>query len=544
MIDNRLSMEALRSDIDKILHISGAPGLSLGIVHKGNLTHTAHFGRRNADSPVLSGDDTIHSIASLTKLLTATSVAQLVHKGVIDWNVPIREYLPIFRLRQDELGMKATIKDLLSLRTGLAPANTLLMLQDNEPLVQKSDLSAIATYINTAKPYGQFVYSQWNYILIDGIIKEITGESICDHIQRNIFGPLNMTRSSFSSIETIDDDVAQTHCTHDNGTPSQKPDATTGILKAGAGAAGGARSSVRDYIVFMQAILRAYKHQLSEGVDATPNSVFPLLRDIFTPQVGFGTPQRSGIDHAAYCMGLYRTKLPGNLSLASPNFYYTLGPKRLPSYGQSLAGMDVFHHSGTALGHLGALFIVPSTESAVFAFTNSQPLMDPTDFVAQLVLSKLLGPPPSVALVKMAELARTITLENYDTLKQIVAEGKTDIPPTKPLAAYQGEFYNSIHNFVISVLATDVGLNVRLQRGKTNFDLLPYNGDTFYWKVDREKEMCQKGMFGFMFKDWHLFRFEISSNGEVEKLMWRHDPYVASPEVFRKTPSLQSFARL
>jgi hypothetical protein len=171
-----------------------------------------------------------------------------------------------------------------------------------------------------------------------------------------------------------------------------------------------------------------------------------------------------------------------------------------------------------ALGHQGALFIVPSTETAVVAFTNSQPLMDPADFVAQLVLSRLLGPPPTLDFVKLAKLARTIALDNYKVLEDVVSEGKTKIPPKKPLAAYQGDFYNAIHNFVFSVSVDGDGLNVRVQRGKTNFDLLPYDGDTFYWRVNREEEMCQKGMWGFTYKDWHLFRFEINSHEEVDKL--------------------------
>ncbi|KAF2448051.1 beta-lactamase/transpeptidase-like protein [Karstenula rhodostoma CBS 690.94] len=545
MAEIKRQLEALRPEIDDIIRIGGAPGLSLGVLHYGKFIHTAHFGCRNADDATPSSDNTIHSICSLTKLLTASAVAKLVHEGVLDWDIPVREYLPTFRLRQDELGMKATLKDLLSMRTGITAANSLLMLQDNEPLMKPGDTTGLATNLRTAKPYGQFLYSQWNYTLVADIVKEVTGASICDYIQQNIFGPLNMTRSSFSYLQDlVDDDVTHTHCTHDDGTQSQKPDAASALIGTGAGAVGGARSSVKDYMTFLQAILHAYRHQITEGVDITPGSIFPLIREVFTAQVGLGPPERSGIEHVAYCMGLYRTKLPGFLSLASPNFYYTLGKKRLAPYGKSLAGTDVYHHSGTALGHLGALFLVPSTESAVVAFTNSQPLMDPADFVAQLALSRLLGPPPSLDFVKLAKLARAITLDNYKVLEDLIAKGRTDVPPTKPLAAYQGDFYNAIHNFVFSVSVTDDGLNIRLQRGKTNFDLLPYDGDTFYWRVDREEEMCKKGMWGFMYKDWHLFRFEINSHGEVEKLLWKHDPYLASPEAFTKTPTFQAYARL
>lgn len=265
---------------------------------------------------------------------------------------------------------------------------------------------------------------------------------------------------------------------------------------------------------------------------------------MFTPQVGFGPPHRSGIDGAAYCMGIYRTKLPGYLSIASPNFYYILGRERLPPYGDTLAGTEVFHHSGTGPGHPGAMYLIPKMQSAVVALTNSQPLMDPADFAAELALSVLLGEKVTVDFVKIAKLGSAMTLQNYEVLKRLVAKGKTNVPPRKPLAAYEGDYYNAIHNFVLSVSAADAWLDVKMQRGNTGFRLLPYNGDTFYWPVDREQETCTKTMWGFMYKDWHLFRFGIDCNGEVESLAWRHDPYLSSPEVFKKTSTSGTFARL
>lgn len=547
MDEMRHRLETLRPEIDHILQISGSPGLSLGVLHEGTIIHTAHFGCRNAGESAPSTDDTNHSVASLTKLMTAAAIAKLVHEGKLDWDVPIREYLLTFRIRQDELGIRATLRDLLSLRTGITPANIFWGFQNSEPLVKQSDTAFTATYLSAAKPFGQFVYSQWNYSLVDDVVKEVTGSSVCEHIENYIFRPLNMTRSFFGYPKESDGDVAHTHCTHDNGTATRKPDYPASLVKAGAASAAGARCSLNDYMTFLQAFLRANKEQVDNGIEAIQGSIFPLATAIFMPQVGLGPPHRSGIEDVAYCLGVYRTKLPGCLSFASPNFYYTLGRKRLPPYGAGLAGLEVFHQAGLALGHMGAMYLVPSTETAVVALTNSQPLMDPTDFAAQLALAAVLGQEPVVDFIKMAKLARTMTLENYKVLENVVAKGKTDVPPTKPLTAYEGDYYNAIHSLVLSVaVASDGrGLSVKMQRGSTGFALLPYDGDTFYWLVDREEEMCNKGMWGFMYKDWHLFRFEINSDGLVEKLLWRHDPYLASPEVFRKTPTTgAAYARL
>ncbi|KAF2825547.1 beta-lactamase/transpeptidase-like protein [Ophiobolus disseminans] len=117
-------LEALAPEITQTLQSSGSPSLSFGILHNGTIIHTAHFGHRNAGDSVPTNDSTINYIASLNKLFTTAIVAKLVHDGILHWDVPIREYLPAFRTRKDELCSKATLRHSLSIRTGFAPANS------------------------------------------------------------------------------------------------------------------------------------------------------------------------------------------------------------------------------------------------------------------------------------------------------------------------------------------------------------------------------------------------------------------------------------
>ncbi|KAF2463771.1 beta-lactamase/transpeptidase-like protein [Lindgomyces ingoldianus] len=541
-MDNiKSQLQSLHPEISKILAISGSPALSLGVLHQGRIVHTAHFGRRNEDDLVVPTDKTIYWIGSLTKIITATAVARLVHEAKLDWDVPIREYLPVFRVRQDEIGLKATLRDLLSCRTGITPANSLWNLQYGETLIPKSETSFTATYLDAVKPFREgWVYSQWNYTLVSDVV-EAAGTPLCEYIEETLFHRLGMSQSSFAPPHESNPDVANAHGIRNDGTPSRIPNSN--LTDAGAGPAAGAKSSIRDLLTFLSALLSAHKHQKEKAVDATPGSPFAHIRPIFEPQIGFGPPGRSRINDAGYCMGLYRTRLPGYLSVASPNFT-ALGRKRLVQYGMQLRGMEVYHHAASIPGHFGAMYLVPSMESAVVVLTNSQPLVDPADFAAQLVLSVLLDEKPSVDFVKMADLGRSIAFEGYKQLAKAVEEGKTDKPPSKPLVAYEGDYFNAIHNFVLSVAATGDGLSMVVQRKKTGFVLLPYDGDTFYWPVDREDEVCNKAMWPFTYPDWHRVYFESNANGAVERLIWRHDPYLLNPEVFTKTPKSAMDAKL
>jgi CubicO group peptidase (beta-lactamase class C family) len=61
-------LQLLHPTISEILAISGAPALSLGILHQGKVVHTAHFGSQDASYPSPPNNETIYRIASLSLL--------------------------------------------------------------------------------------------------------------------------------------------------------------------------------------------------------------------------------------------------------------------------------------------------------------------------------------------------------------------------------------------------------------------------------------------------------------------------------------------
>lgn len=52
-------LQVLHPTILKLLELSGAPGLSLGILHHGSVLHTAHFGRKQTGQAEPPNDDSI-----------------------------------------------------------------------------------------------------------------------------------------------------------------------------------------------------------------------------------------------------------------------------------------------------------------------------------------------------------------------------------------------------------------------------------------------------------------------------------------------------
>lgn len=535
-------LTSLHSTIEELLEVSHSPGLSLGILHNGSIVHTAHFGRRDAFNPTPPDDDTLYHIASLTKLMAAGVVSQLVYNGTLSWDKPIREYLPTFAERQDDIGQKATLRDLLSNRTGIAVAHGYWGQQAGEFLIPKSEIVRMSCSLDAVKPFRKsFIYSHWNYGLITEVVEKMTGKPFSECMETMIFKPLNMHRSTMN-VPTVEN-VSGVHAIRNDGTACKIPYARWSD-ETGFGAGAGGRSSIKDLLLMYQSVLSAYNHQIKTEVDSTSGSPFRYLRTIFSPHVTVSND--IPLDQLAYCLGAYRIQLPCNLSIASMNNFLLRKNERSLT-GSSLAGLEVFHHTATFPGSMASMFLIPSTESAVVALTNALPLLDPTDLVAQLVFSVLIGKQQlPLNSIKLAKSIQGRFIAGYEMLAAHLESQKTDTPPRFPLLSYEGDYYNKAGNFFYRVTVHNNSLHVSVQAlPVTTYDLQHLDGDTFYWPPNREDEICNRGMWLVMSPEWHKWAFgsSVEGAGYIDHFTWHHDPST-SPEVFSKRRVVTSGARL
>ncbi|KAF4631865.1 hypothetical protein G7Y89_g6262 [Cudoniella acicularis] len=75
-------LRRLHGIISNLVDVSRTLGLYLGVLYRGSTIHTAHFGKRgNSEGEVsLPNDDTVYSIASLTKAFTVSKISMLVDR--------------------------------------------------------------------------------------------------------------------------------------------------------------------------------------------------------------------------------------------------------------------------------------------------------------------------------------------------------------------------------------------------------------------------------------------------------------------------------
>src|SRR5205823_12569327 len=80
----------------------------------------AGIGLRDVARKLPATPTTLFHHGSTGKAFTGVLTGTLVDAGLLEWDRPVRDYLPDFRLHDEAAGARITVTDLLSHRSGLA----------------------------------------------------------------------------------------------------------------------------------------------------------------------------------------------------------------------------------------------------------------------------------------------------------------------------------------------------------------------------------------------------------------------------------------
>src|SRR5262245_52220980 len=75
-----------------------APCCAIAAVKDGTVVLASGWGKRDVTAGLPVTPDTLFAIGSTTKAFTVSTVGALVEDGLLDWDRPLRDYLPDLRL--------------------------------------------------------------------------------------------------------------------------------------------------------------------------------------------------------------------------------------------------------------------------------------------------------------------------------------------------------------------------------------------------------------------------------------------------------------
>ena len=95
------------------------PGLAVAIVKDGEVVFAQGFGFRDVAHKLPVTPKTLFAIGSCTKAFTTFVLGTLVDEGKLDWDTPVRVYIPEFRMFDRTATEQMTPRDLVTHRSGL-----------------------------------------------------------------------------------------------------------------------------------------------------------------------------------------------------------------------------------------------------------------------------------------------------------------------------------------------------------------------------------------------------------------------------------------
>jgi len=189
-----------REYVEKELKRYNTPGMGIGVIKDGEVLLNTGFGYKNLEKKTEIDGNTVWGIASCSKSFTSTLIGKLVDEGILDFDRPIKEYLPDFQMYDETATRECTLRDMMCHRTGMHSYDAVW----SDPTAEdREDLWKRLRYLKPNRPFR--ISAQYNNLMFDmaaHVAEKVTGRTWDELIKEKIFEPLGMKNSS-TSIEDL-----------------------------------------------------------------------------------------------------------------------------------------------------------------------------------------------------------------------------------------------------------------------------------------------------------------------------------------------------
>lgn len=471
------------------------PGVAIAIVKGDDVLHQRAYGLRDVEEQLPMTEDVRFAMASVTKSFTAMSVALLVDEGKLEWDKPVREYMPEFILDDPYVTQHVTVRDMLSHRTGLPR---------HDFSAWRLDISC-AEFIKRMKHFefsatfrARFQYNNLMYYATAYLVEKIAGQRWEDFVQDRIFSPLGMDASNFMPE------------------PPQEEQINAYGYRVDRDEEGSAKGLVR--------------MPFGRHTDLSPSAagaLFSTLADltqwikVHVNNGAVGDVKLVSSDNLKQ-MHLPQTIIPGGgfneALLGNTIFTYGLG-----WFVEPYRGYTLVQHGGNVEGHSLMIGFVPQEKIGIVALTNiaSLPLRDVLLYES---IDRALDLPDHDWNNRYHEMYDPIIKGEAKGKQTAAQERLDDAPLTHPLKTYLGSYEaDGYPDFAVRLEGER--LQARTLDALDWSELRHYHYNVFEWHL---------ADFDF----WLKLRFLVNDNGEVDAVSIPIEPEVGDVTFTRKRPEL------
>lgn len=184
------------------------PGVAVAVVKDGAILTARGYGiaSREGQRPV-SPETTLFSVASISKVFTATAVMQLIEQGRLSLTEDVNFYLRDFQLDSD-FPNPVTLFHLLTHTGGFDERFIGIAARTREEVVPLG-LYLAENMPSRVRPPGELIsYSNHGMALAGHIVETVSGQPFASYMDEHVLGPLDMSRSSFELPAHLAPDLA------------------------------------------------------------------------------------------------------------------------------------------------------------------------------------------------------------------------------------------------------------------------------------------------------------------------------------------------
>jgi CubicO group peptidase (beta-lactamase class C family) len=185
---------------------TGTPGAQIAVVEHGRLAYTSGYGLADVETGRTVSERTLFQVGSVTKLATATLLAQLAAAGAVDLHAPISRYVP--ELDGRRVGT-ATVHQLLTHSAGWGDSANPNGRSDDAALGDA--LRVLGDSLAMTEPGSIYSYSNPSFSMAGYVAERATGRPFADVLDSLVLRPAGMPLATVRPMLAMTRDFSLGH---------------------------------------------------------------------------------------------------------------------------------------------------------------------------------------------------------------------------------------------------------------------------------------------------------------------------------------------
>ncbi len=458
------------------------PGMAIGVVRDGQVVVAKGYGFRDVEGREPVTSRTVMGIGSNSKSFTVVLMGMLVDEKKLDWDTPVRTYLPDFRMWDEFATREMTPKDLVTHRSGLPRHDNVWY---GRPFSREELYQRLRYLEPTASFRSRYQYQNLMFMTAGYLVEKVTGRGWDELVRDRIFLPLGMLRSNTTVRETPGAGDFAFPYTWRNDSLIRLPFRNIDPV----GPAGSINSSIDDMLKYVQ--FRIDQGQYG-GRRLLAQTTEKLIQ---SPQMATGASvDHLELGHAAYGLGL-----------------------GVSTY----RGFKLVSHGGGIDGYISAMSWLPEERIGIVVLTNLSGNNPVPTLVMRTLYDRLLGAPAVDWVARQREADARARERQERTRQERLAERQEGTKPSHAPAGYAGTYEHPGYGTLVIEAAAGVDLTATLA---------PHQARLTHFHFDVWEIQDPGGVVPFSGR----VRFLTNAKGQVDRVLVPLEPAGAEIVFVRK----------